>query len=73
VSNLLTVTQIQERLQIGRRHAYELLSTGQIPHFRIGKASIRISEAQLSDYLATQLAPGYTRSDSGDTPGSDRA
>ena len=36
-----TVAEIQEILKIGRRKAYDLVASGEIPSFRVGE-SIRI-------------------------------
>ena len=68
MTELLKIPQVMERLQISRRLAYELVAQGKLPHYRIGEGSLRVSEDQHEAFISEHLAPGYTRSDSGDTP-----
>jgi excisionase family DNA binding protein len=49
---LYTVADIQEMLKISRGRAYELVSTGEIQHVRIGKL-LRVRADDLEAYLAS--------------------
>jgi len=46
----ITTLQLQQMLSIGRNKAYELLTTGQIKHKRIGKTYI-IPKVYVIEYL----------------------
>ena len=48
--DILSVDDLRSALGIGRTKAYELVSTGQISHFKIGNA-IRIPKKSLLDYV----------------------
>ena len=48
--SVLTVTELQEILNIGRNTAYQLLRTGAIPSIRIGK-KYRIPRDAILHYL----------------------
>ena len=48
--DILSVDDLRSALAIGRTKAYELVSTGQIPSFKIGNA-IRIPKNSLLDYV----------------------
>jgi excisionase family DNA binding protein len=48
--DVLTVEEVKEILQIGRKSAYRLIETNEIQHFRIG-TKIRIPKQCLIDYL----------------------
>ncbi len=50
MSNLLTVTDIQNKLGIGKSQAYELISTGRLKAFKIGRAW-KITEAALNEFI----------------------
>ena len=50
--DVLTVTQMQAVLHIGRKAAYDLIRTGTVKHLRIGK-SIRIPKRFLLEYMET--------------------
>lgn len=49
-SDLMTVDQLQEALQIGRNTAYELVQSGEIQSVRIGRR-IRIPKRFVIDYI----------------------
>ena len=53
--DVLTVEEVKEILQIGRRSTYRLLETNEIRHFRIG-TKIRIPKQCVIDYLNKQTA-----------------
>lgn len=73
--DILTVKQLQDALQIGRTCAYGLISTGEIPSFKIGSA-IRIPKSGIISYLhdnmelcynyacSDQVNPGCQKGDS---------
>ena len=48
---MLTVRETAKRLTISLSSAYDLIHSGELPHYRIGGA-IRISEADFQDFLA---------------------
>lgn len=48
--DVLTVEEVKEILQIGRKSAYRLVENNEIQHFRIG-TKIRIPKQCLIDYL----------------------
>ena len=49
--DVLTVSDLQEALQIGRNAAYALLQSGEIGSFRVGR-KYRIPKASVIEYLA---------------------
>jgi putative molybdopterin biosynthesis protein len=69
VIELMTVAEVQDRLKIGRRNCYDMISRGEIPSYRIGEKSLRISAADLDQYIDSHRVTAQT-SDSGDSPGS---
>ena len=48
--DVLTVEEVKEILQIGRRSTYRLIEANEIHHFKIG-TKIRIPKQCLIDYL----------------------
>lgn len=54
VKDVLTVSDIQEILDIGRNSAYRLLKEGKIESVQIGK-QYRISKAALIDFFKTGI------------------
>lgn len=46
----LTISQIQERLQIGKSKAHSLVATRSIPSIRIGR-TVRIRRAELERWI----------------------
>ena len=55
--DVLTVEEVKEILQIGRKSAYRLIENNEIQHFRIG-TKIRIPKPCLIDYLNKRGAQG---------------
>jgi len=49
--NLLTVRRAADLLTVSTRKVYNLISEGQLPHYRIDNV-IRIAEEDVEDYLA---------------------
>jgi excisionase family DNA binding protein len=54
-SQLLTVRQVAARLCLSASAVYQLIESRQLAHHRLGshKGAIRVSEADLTAYLAT--------------------
>lgn len=50
MSNLLTVTDIQNKLGIGKSQAYELITTGRLKAFKLGRAW-KITEEALNEFI----------------------
>lgn len=50
---LLTISDIQKRLGIGRNQAYKLILTGDIPAFKIGHCW-KLTEDALNKYIAAK-------------------
>lgn len=50
---LLTVEEAARQLSIGRTKAYELISTGDLPSIRIGRA-VRVSLSDLREWVNTK-------------------
>ncbi|WP_405883457.1 helix-turn-helix domain-containing protein [Streptomyces sp. NBC_01384] len=53
-TELLTVPQVMERLQLGRTTVYDLLRTRQLPSLTLGRAR-RIPTHALTDFIHTRL------------------
>ena len=53
-TELLTVTQVMERLQLGRTAVYDLLRTHQLPSLTLGRAR-RIPAHALDHLITTRL------------------
>ncbi|MHB9857442.1 helix-turn-helix domain-containing protein [Streptomyces sp. YIM S03343] len=53
-TELLTVPQVMERLQLGRSAVYDLLRTRQLPSLTLGRAR-RIPAAALDSLITTRL------------------
>ncbi|MFB7928954.1 helix-turn-helix domain-containing protein [Streptomyces sp. NPDC056039] len=53
-TELLTVPQVMERLQLGRTAVYDLLRTRQLPSLTLGRAR-RIPAHSLTDFIRTRL------------------
>lgn len=49
---MLTAAQVAERLNVSRRHVYDLISQGAFPIHRFGSA-VRVDEADLEAYIAS--------------------
>lgn len=52
-SRVLTVTEVAERLKVGRNTAYELFNQRDFPSFRIGK-KLKITESAFENWLNRQ-------------------
>ncbi len=52
---LLTVKDIADRLKVSVSCVYQLIESGRLAHHRIGlgRGAIRVSESDLSDFLAS--------------------
>jgi excisionase family DNA binding protein len=48
---MLKVSEVANRLRLSQSKIYELVERGALPHYRI-EGSIRVSEEQLSQFLA---------------------
>jgi len=55
---MLKVSQVANRLNLSISKTYELIETGELGHHRLGGA-IRVSEAQLQDYLEATKKGGF--------------
>jgi excisionase family DNA binding protein len=56
----ITLRELQDLLGIGSTKAYELVSSGEVPSVRIGRA-IRINRQHLADWLDRQSYPQVGR------------
>ncbi|POX59747.1 DNA-binding protein [Streptomyces sp. Ru62] len=54
VLDLLTVTQVMARLQLGRSAVYDLLRSGQLASITLGRAR-RIPARALTDFIRARL------------------
>ena len=59
---LLTVPEAAARLSLGRSKFLELLYSGKIPHFRIGRA-VRVPSRALEEWVARQQAEAEADAD----------
>jgi excisionase family DNA binding protein len=52
--NMYKVPEVAARLSCSPAFVYEMIATGELPHYRLGKGQggIRVSEAQLQQFLA---------------------
>lgn len=55
---MLTVRDIQKRLNIGRKQAYELVKQEDFPSIRVGERSIRIPRFAYQSWLRSKLDDG---------------
>jgi excisionase family DNA binding protein len=66
MQNFLTVRQAAERASVCASVVYAWVAAGMLPHFRLGmpgrKGSIRIAEADLDAFLASQRREGRKES-----------
>ena len=65
VSDLLTVDDLCEKLQISRNTAYQLLESGDVEGFKVGR-NWRIPNVSISSYIVNQIRKrgiknGYNR------------
>jgi excisionase family DNA binding protein len=49
--NLLTVSDIAERLSLSEPHARKLCRTGYLPAFKLGSKDYRIDETDLNSFI----------------------
>jgi excisionase family DNA binding protein len=61
--DILTIENLQDALGIGRSTAYRLITSGDIKHWRIGKA-IKIPKPFLIDYITNSCYNGGVTVDS---------
>lgn len=54
VSDLLTVDDLCEKLQVSRNTAYQLLESGEIKGFKVGR-NWRIPNSSISSYIVNQI------------------
>lgn len=54
VSDLLTVDDLCEKLQISRNTAYQLLESGDVKGFKVGR-NWRIPNISISSYIVNQI------------------
>jgi len=54
VSDLLTVDDLCEKLQISRNTAYQLLESGDVEGFKVGR-NWRIPNVSISSYIVNQI------------------
>jgi excisionase family DNA binding protein len=59
MQDLMTRKDVAEFLKIPLRTIDYLVTTGQIPYFRIGKRSVRFSRERLSEYLKERECVEY--------------
>jgi excisionase family DNA binding protein len=52
--DIVTIDDLQEMVGLGRNKAYELLQTGQIKSFKLGKA-YRIPKICIQDYILSKV------------------
>lgn len=50
----LTINQVAERLQISRMTVCRLIHRGELPAFRVGKRSVRISNSDVESLLQSK-------------------
>lgn len=51
MNQLLRPTEVAKRLNVSRRKAYYLISSGELPSVSIGQKSVRVSESDLQDFI----------------------
>lgn len=56
--DLITIEELQEILQIGRTTAYQLLNSGEIKAFRIGRYW-KIPRAAITEYVSRKSNLGF--------------
>ena len=49
--DIITANEVAEIFKIGRVKAYELLKTGEIASFRVGKRNIRTTQRAVLNYI----------------------
>lgn len=66
--DILTIEELCEILKIGRNRAYELLDTGQIKGFRLGRPW-KIPKLSVEHYLKNRLESYYEQAKPSSMPG----
>jgi len=63
MGKLMTVKDVADRLNCSESFVYNLLASGALRHYRLGKGQggKRVSEEQLQDYLSAQEEGGGRR------------
>lgn len=56
LNEVLKIPEVAEILRIPRSRAYALVQSGEIPSFRIGERSVRVSRRQLDEYMQRSTA-----------------
>lgn len=56
MKDLLTVSEVSQRLQLSPQQIYRMLERREIPHTRI-RRSLRVSEEQLARFITSQEVP----------------
>jgi excisionase family DNA binding protein len=58
--NLLKVPEVAERLNCSESFVYEVIASGELKHYRLGKGQggIRLGEAQLAEFLSKREKGG---------------
>lgn len=54
MANLLKPSEVAARLNVSRRAAYYLISSGKLPSVRIGPQIIRVCETDLATYISAR-------------------
>lgn len=57
MQGLYTVKEVQKVLGVSKGRAYQLVSSGEVPHVRVGKL-MRVRPADLESYLQRNLVRG---------------
>lgn len=61
MSELMTVIEVAEQMKASSSFVYNLLASGELRHYRLGKAGIRISAEHLKDYLTQRERGGVVK------------
>jgi excisionase family DNA binding protein len=58
--NLLKVTAVAERLDCSVSFVYQVIASGELPHYRLGRGQggIRVSVAQIAEFLGRRQKGG---------------
>ena len=55
---LLTTREVAEKLRLQLRQVYDLIRSGELPAHKLGHRTVRVSEEDLSAYLARSRLVG---------------
>lgn len=64
----LSVREVAERLGIGGNAVYRLIASGELPHVRIGRRTIRVRGCDLSEFLLRRRRLGEQEAAEGVEP-----